>query len=229
MSIQTNIMGREGEQKTRNTLKLFLENAKYHIINNLLIESGHIPTQIDHVVISKFGIFVVETKSTNSWIYGSRNDKRWTKAFYKKKYRVPNPLHQNFGHTQALAEFLKINNDQIFSLVVFWGDFQFRKDMPPNVVEGTRIIDYIKSKRQILLNDDEVDRIFNELKKIKGNTPILSGLHHINKLKKRYESNTICPKCDGLLKERIARKGKRTGEKFLGCENYPRCKYTKEP
>jgi restriction system protein len=227
MSIQTNLKGRAGELQTRHALKLFLDNTQYRVINNLLIKSGTITRQLDHVVISRYGIFVVETKYTDFWIYGSQEKEQWTKTFYYKKYPFPNPLHQNFAHTQTLAEFLKIENNKILPIVVFWGDCQIKTDMSSRVVKGIQIIDYIESKKQILFHDDEVERIYNDLVMLKLNTPAASILCHIDSVRKRYESNTVCPKCGGLLKERTARNGIRAGEKFLGCKNFPRCHYKK--
>ena len=228
MTIQTIEKGRIGELQTRRALKLLLDESQYHIINNLLISSGIRTTQIDHIVISRYGIFVVETKYTNFWIYGGPNEEQWTEVFYKKKNRFPNPLRQNFAHTRALAEFLKIDDDKIFSLVVFWGDCQFETNIPSNVVKGIRMVDYIKSKKQILFPDDKVENIYNDLVTLILNTPISSMLRHIDSVKKRYESNTVCPKCGGLLRERTAHTGKVVGHVFLGCANYPHCRYTKE-
>jgi hypothetical protein len=36
----------------------------------------------------------------------------------------------------------------------------------------------------------------------------------------------MCPRCGGQLERRVARQGARAGEPFLGCSNYPRCRYT---
>lgn len=33
-----------------------------------------------------------------------------------------------------------------------------------------------------------------------------------------------CPKCGILMLERVAKRGERTGERFFGCPNYPKCR-----
>ena len=71
-------------------------------------------------------------------------------------------------------------------------------------------------------------KICEQIQTIKSNTPKLQGLRHAYALKKRYGSSSICPKCGGKLIERISKKGEGAGDKFLGCENYPRCRYTRE-
>lgn len=35
----------------------------------------------------------------------------------------------------------------------------------------------------------------------------------------------LCPCCGGRLVARVASKGNRQGKRFLGCSNYPRCRY----
>ena len=39
------------------------------------------------------------------------------------------------------------------------------------------------------------------------------------------DTKEICPKCGGILEERLNTK---TGQKFLGCKNFPICKFTKD-
>jgi hypothetical protein len=227
MALQALIQGYSGELKTRLAQKLFLDSEQYHVFNNIIIQSEYRSTQIDHVIVSKYGIFVVETKNKDGWIYGSSNDEQWTQVFYQKKFKLQNPLWQNYLHTRSLAEFLGIDHGKMHSVVIFWGKCQFKTQMPKNVL-NKNYTGYIKSKKQILLSIDEVNRICDKLLMLQHNTPFLVGWHHSSSLKKRYESSTTCPKCGGSLLERTAHTGKGTGQKFLGCKNYPRCRYTKE-
>jgi hypothetical protein len=143
--------------------------------------------------------------------------------------RFQNPLRQNYLHTRSLAEFLGIEQDKIHSLIVFWGDCEFKTRVPNNVVKGifgyTR---YIKNKKKILLIGADVDRICEQLGTTKKGTSILQGFRHAYSVHKRYANTSTCPKCGEKLVERTSTKGKRIGDKFLGCANYPRCRYTKE-
>lgn len=227
MALQTLLKGWTGELKTKLAQSLFLDLGQYHIFNNIIIQAAFRSTQIDHVIVSKYGVFVVETKNKDGWIYGNANDDRWTQVFYQKKYQFQNPLRQNYMHTKCLADFLRIDHSKIYSLVIFWGKCQFKTQMPENVLNN-KYTGYIKSKKQILFTNDEVDKICQELQRIKDNTPFLSGWRHARSLNKRYGSSTVCPKCGGNLLERTSHTGKRARQRFIGCENYPRCHYTKE-
>ena len=57
----------------------------YIVIDDLLIPNAHGDTQIDHVVVSPFGIFVIETKCWSGWISGGENSAQWTQTIYKEK------------------------------------------------------------------------------------------------------------------------------------------------
>ena len=216
-----------GELGTNILQKLFLNSKEYHIFNNTLIPAGSRQTQIDHIIVSKHGLFVVETKNKSGWIFGRRDESNWTQVLFKKKVRFQNPLDQNHLHTKSLADFLEIDHSKIHSVVVFWS-CTFKNQMPENVIKWREYIRYIKSKKHILLTGDEVDRICSQLQKVKDETPFLSGIRHAKSLHDRYSSTSICPKCGGKLVERVAHKGQKSGEKFLECEKYPRCLYKKE-
>lgn len=43
----------------------------------------------------------------------------------------------------------------------------------------------------------------------------------------RDEQEHICPHCGGRLVTRTVSKGERKGETFVGCSNFPKCRYTK--
>jgi len=228
MSLDAIIKGFGGELKTRFINWLFL-GEQYRVFNNIIIEINHVSTQIDHVIVSKYGIFSVETKDKTGWIYGSEREPEWTQSIYGHKQRFQNPLRQNFRHTKSLSELLNIDHDKIHSLVIFWGDCVFKTDMPENVIKGGlfngRFKGFIFSKRDILLSQDEIDRICIRLTEAKNNAGLLSGWHHSQNLKARYASDSKCPKCGSSL---VQRNSKTTGKTFLGCSNYPRCNFIKD-
>ena len=89
------IKGNVGEKRVANILST-LDNTKYKVINNLMIRTERGTTQIDHVVISIYGIFVIETKNYKGLIFGSENDENWTQVIYKNKGKFRNPIIHNW-------------------------------------------------------------------------------------------------------------------------------------
>lgn len=77
-----------GEVIINITTSLFLDKKKYHLIKNVTLptDDGG-TTQIDHIIVSQYGIFVVETKNLKGWIFGSQDKKMWTQKIFKHKTR----------------------------------------------------------------------------------------------------------------------------------------------
>jgi hypothetical protein len=99
-----------------------LDPSKYRVINKLMLNNGSGTSQIDHVVISGFGIFVIETKNYRGWILGSERSDYWTQVIYKRKEKLRNPILQNYGHIQALkAALAEFPNLPFISIVTFDG------------------------------------------------------------------------------------------------------------
>jgi len=47
---------------------LFLPKEQYTVLHNITLPTDDGTTQIDHIVVSRFGVFVVETKNMKGWI-----------------------------------------------------------------------------------------------------------------------------------------------------------------
>lgn len=115
--------GMAGERFVDKKLFKELDPEKYIILHNLLLptETESLTTQIDHLVISTFGIFCIETKSYGGWIFGRATDKYWTQTFYKNKTRFYNPLRQNYAHIKAIEALINplLLNINIYSFIAF--------------------------------------------------------------------------------------------------------------
>lgn len=125
----------------------------------------------------------------------------------------------------ALAEFLQVDHAKLHSVVMFWGDAEFKTPMPANVL--TRgYASFIKGKQEVLFSDAEVVQLAEALRN--GMLPQTRATRaaHIESLKERQGSTTTCPKCGLPLVQRTAKTGLNAGRPFLGCSGYPKCKHT---
>ncbi len=168
---------------------------------------------------------MIETKNYQGWIFGDATQKEWTQSIYRKKNRFQNPLHQNYRHTKALAEHLRIDHALIHPIIWFIGDVTFKTAVPSNVLAGG-LIPYIKEFKSLVIADDEIARLEVLLYSCKVNTSA-SSKDHVVQLRERYDSDTTCPKCGSALVQRTARKGANAGKTFLGCSSFPKCRFVK--
>lgn len=214
-----------GEKITAIGLWITLDKSVYRRFNNVYVPAPNGTTQIDHVVVSPFGVFVIETKNRDGWIFGSENDSQWTAAVHGKKYRFQNPLRQNYRHTKCLAEYLGLDLALLHSVVFFVGSCTFKTPMPSNVM-NTGFRRYIRSFNSRLLSDSQIQAIGEAIMRLKADKS-LNHSNHMESLRERHSSTTVCPKCGAELVERTARRGAQAGSTFLGCSGYPRCRYVR--
>lgn len=85
--------GKRGEMSVAAILKSLPKND-YLVINDLMLRLGNWTSQIDHVVVSKFGVFVIETKNYQGWISGGENSDKWVQNIFGHKYELYNPIQQ---------------------------------------------------------------------------------------------------------------------------------------
>ena len=215
-----------GEKKTQFNLWLGLDSNLYQRFHDVIIPSSHGTTQIDHILVSPFGIFVVETKNYKGWIYGSEDQSTWTQVIYKSKHKFQNPLRQTHRHKKVLSKYLGIGESCILPVISFVGDVELKTELPSNVLTS-RVSSYIKQFNEEVFSNHEVERITGLLSNVKSEYNI-SKKEHIQSLEDRYSSDTICPKCGSNLVLREVKQGSRRGSQFLGCSSFPRCRFTKQ-
>lgn len=155
--------GKWGEFQIALLFKLFLPKDRYTILHNITLPTEDGTTQIDHIVVSRYGIFVVETKNLKGWIFGGERQDTWTQKIFKVSHKFQNPLRQNYKHTQTLGSLLGFDSAVIHSVVVFIGDSTFKTPMPPNVTYARGCTDYIKSKKITVLSQEQVTRICTDI------------------------------------------------------------------
>jgi predicted RNA-binding Zn-ribbon protein involved in translation (DUF1610 family) len=218
-----------GEFVVNVAAKLLLDKDRYHLIKNVTIPTEDGTTQIDHIIVSEYGIFVIESKNMKGWIFGDERQSHWTQKIYRYSHKFQNPLRQNYKHVKTIQHILDIEEEKIFSVVVFVGDCTFKTEMPENVRYGIGYIDYIKSKTDKLFSAREVERFVSLIESSRLARSLNTRLRHINNVKRildEKERANLCPKCGAQLLLRTAKKGANAGKKFYGCSNFPRCRYS---
>lgn len=218
--LKPKIKGYIGERTVR-FFFLFLGKKEYKIINNIHVFYNGMMSQIDHVIISTYGVFVIETKNYKGWIFGSENAYEWTQVIFNNRYKFYNPLRQNLGHVRALKSHLT-NFPQLdyFPIVVFTGGAKLKVNTTFPVVKVFSLIKTIKNVKEEIISIGTRDQIYDLLLMANGNKP--------NIVPKKFEqisqpiNNNSCPICHSPLR---LRQGKYS--KFYGCSRYPSCTYTK--
>jgi restriction system protein len=218
--------GLVGEGLVKFAAYLRLRSDTYHAVHNVTLPTEDGTTQIDHVFVSRFGIFVVETKHMRGWIFGTENEAQWTQSIFGSSFRFQNPLRQNYKHVRALQAVLAMPAEAIHSVVVFSGGSIFKSPMPANVTRGMGYIAYIKSFRQPVLSDAQVEGAMARIQSVRLSPSLETNRQHIRSLgaRRALDPARTCPRCGNPMVLRTSKHGQNVGKQFWGCSSYPRCK-----
>ena len=222
------IKGKAGELCVSALLK-GLPEEKYILLNDVMLPTGKGTTQIDHVLLSVYGIFVIETKNYKGRIYGNDYSEKWTQSIYGHKSQFMNPLRQNYGHICTLMDLLHLREDNFVSIVAFSGDAVLETKTDKEVIHIGKIRKTILKYQTPVFSEEEIIRWKDAILSAKIDSTYANRLKHVKGIQENIQADKkktdlgICPKCGGQL---VDRKGKYGA--FVGCSNYPKCRYTKK-
>ncbi len=221
------LKGKAGEKRVASILDK-LPKEKYTTINDLIIKDENGLHQIDHLIVSTYGIFIIETKNYKGIIYGNEFEDYWTQNIYGNRCKFKNPIHQNYGHFKTVETLLKDKYDiPIFPIVAFSSNGKLRVKATKSTVlyinEIKRHIESISVEEKISIED--MKSILNILDSAKTSGVQAKKEQVAEAKQKKQETEQkiaigICPRCGGNLVERNGKYGP-----FIGCSNFPKCKF----
>ena len=150
---------------------------KYQVINDLMFNCGNGRTaQIDHVVISPFGIFVIETKNISGYVYGSEYAQKWTRYLRTWWYGVErtnelsfyNPIRQNQVHIEALQRALvQFGHVEPVSIIAFSPKAVLHVHAErANIIYWSQVRRFIRRFDVPVMSREEANRIYDYLRSI---------------------------------------------------------------
>ncbi|HAT8497580.1 NERD domain-containing protein [Vibrio vulnificus] len=214
-----------------NRLLSKLPESDYTLIKDVTLPTSDGTTQVDHIVVSKYGIFVAETKNMKGWIFGSARQKQWTQKLYRHSSKFQNPLHQNYKHIKALETLLGCSEEHLHSVIVFIGDSTFKTEMPPNVTYARGSIRYIQQFNEVVFSDKDYARLTESINRLKLKRGVITDLKHRKHVKEvvtSKASSNQCPRCGSEMVLRETKRGENIGKQFWGCSTFPKCRAVKQ-
>ena len=131
-----------GEKLLQGYLRANLDANDYTVIHDIMLPlDDGTTTQIDHLVVCRWGIFVIEAKTYKGWIFGNAKQPSWTVTHGRRHYKFQNPLRQNYRHIATLAKCLECDESLFHTIVAFSGEATFKTEMPPEVMRFGNVPD----------------------------------------------------------------------------------------
>lgn len=236
-----NDKGSYGEYLIYKNLKPFEDIGCRFMFNLYIPVSEDKTTEIDIILITQKGIYVIESKNYSGYIFGNIKSQYWYQTLHigygkTQKVRFYNPVKQNENHINFLKKVVG-ENIPMHSIVVFSErcDFKNLKLNDPNVsvIHREFVYETVYNKENKyfnILSQEQIDSIYNSLLKYAVTSEDVKIKHSEDVVEAKYKSaeryqthGRKCPKCDRYL---IKKRGKYGY--FYACPNYPNCTYTEQ-
>lgn len=155
------------EKRAARTLRTLatalLDPGTYRQLHNVSFQTRQGAVHIDLVLVSPFGVFVIDCRDEAGEIDGKAFDPEWTRTFRGVAATFPNPLRPNFERKLALGSFVGLGGDALFSVVAFTDGASFRRPMPDNVTRGKGLADYVASRDMVIMTESEITAVLARL------------------------------------------------------------------
>lgn len=176
-----------GEAIVSRAIRARFDSPDFHLLNHVTLKLKNGTTQVDHILVSRFGVFVIETKHFSGWIFANTNHPTWTQVIYARKFRFPNPIMQNSRHVravEALLDFLPANS--VKSLVVFTGEAEFKTDMPAGVFTISGLVQHLQESTAEVMSLNRVQFCVGRLETHRLAVSRETDLQHLQSLQRRH-------------------------------------------
>ena len=180
-----------GEALVSRSLLSHFGPPDYHLMNHVTIRMDDGTTQVDHILISRFGVFVIETKDYNGWIFANPTEVTWTQVLFRRKFKFQNPILQNKRHVRAVQGLLDfLPPGAIKSVVVFSGEAEFKTETPQGVMTIPELAEYLRHQTEEVMSLNRVQFCVGRLETARLAISRETDVEHIQSLARRHGSTT---------------------------------------
>lgn len=200
-------------------------------VSNILLNTRSGFVQIDHLLISPYGIFLVEVNNMAGLIVGEDTDQKWYQMITWRVKTFPNPLLENQTRIEGLREqagldehipiFSYVTFNRRSNLKVFLGFVFYDIDLLASIMKLTQT-------QRVVLSDEEVLRIQEIIEALNVTDQGIRNEYSARLRRVRMQhrpkfGDIRCSICQKAVTERIARYCLNRPEKFawkIYCEKH---------
>jgi len=182
-----------GEELLSHFIRTNFGPPDYHLMNHVTLQLKDGTTQVDHILVSRFGVFVIETKDYNKgWIFANANQENWTKVLFNWRFKFQNPIFQNYRHVRAVQGLLDdfLPPSDIKSVVVFTGDAEFKTEIPQGVFIFSGLLEYLCEQTVEVMSLNRMQFCVGRLETARLAISGQTDVEHVQSLERRHGSET---------------------------------------
>lgn len=173
------LRGEKGEERVSASINRCVSELHY-LLNDLILKKNGGSHQIDHVLLTRKGIFVIETKNYSGMVYGHEEENKWCQvlSYGKVKNYFYNQIKQNMTHVSIVKNVLNLR-ESVFSLVIFpRAKLEINSiSFVGNIRESISAIQNIVENSEDVFTDDELLLYTNTLRDLDDKSPERKAKH----------------------------------------------------
>ncbi len=176
-----------GEAQVSRILRSHFGPPNYHLLNHVTLRMEDGTTEVDHILVSRFGVFVIETKDYSGWIFANAADATWTQVLFRWKFKFQNPLFQNCRHVRAVQSLLDfLPTEAVKSVVVFTGDAEFKTETPQGVTKIGELAEHLQQQTEVVMSPNRLQFCVGRLETARLAITGATDVEHIRSLARRH-------------------------------------------
>ena len=184
------VTGRLGEWRVARILARAARRTNGRLFTNLTLPAGDGTTQIDALLISPAGIYVVEVKTLKGSISGGPQKKRWRQQLGRRGHYFQNPIHQNHGHLKAVQNLLGIQRDLLKPLLVFAGRSRLTRKVSAMVMSPGQLAVFLSKEQPRVIESSEIDRLAADIARLRLPPGSATDRAHRNYVRRKISART---------------------------------------
>lgn len=176
-----------GEALVSQALLAHFGAPDYHLMNHVTLAFKDGSTQVDHILMSRFGVFVIEVKDYKGWIFANEGQKTWTQVLFRRKFKFQNPIFQNLRHVQAVERLLDfLPPGVVKSVVVFTDRSTFKTDKPAGVLSLSELPAHLRGFHEEVMSVNRVQFCVGRLETARLAISRQTDIEHVESLARRH-------------------------------------------
>ena len=181
-------VGRAGERELLRILSEGLDPAQYTILPNIMLPNRRgVTTEVDFIVVSEFGVFVIESKNFMGFIEANPSAQFWTHTIPDKVVKqFNNPIRQNNAHLFSLEEATGLPLSVMYSITAFSDRARFTTPIPDGVCYFSGIIDAIHARQTPQIKPEQIPDIVEAIREWDMSIPQELRDAHVENLRRRH-------------------------------------------
>jgi len=154
--------GFEGEENTNRFMESILRPEDYYLRNLIIPVNDYKKVEVDGILISRRGIFCIETKNWKGKLTGFENDDMWYQTKCGKAKQLKNPVLQNEYHSSAVEKVLNFDYE-IINCVILYSTLDLRHIVSKHVFNLGSFETFYKSLKKQIISRRELRLVCDKL------------------------------------------------------------------